>query len=200
MLKSIQNLAFFKVGWVACIMFAAAGKPVLSLLSVAIVAAIHLVRVAVPAKEAFFLLCAGLIGFAWESIVVNTGLLQYSGAAESARLAPAWIVAMWILFGTVINHGMSWLKRNWMIAALSGLIGGPLAFYSGSAMNAVQFSDTAAALALLGLGWAVLLPTLCLVSDTLTDSDLLEPGPDTGKDGAGLSGLPAIREEAVSHG
>lgn len=200
MFKTIQNLAFFKLGWVACVMFAAAGKPSLSLLSVAIVAAIHLARVAVPGKEAFFLICAGLVGLLWETVVINTGLLEYTGTGDSAWLAPAWIIAMWVLFGTVINHGMSWLKRNWIIATLFGLIGGPLAFYSGSMMGAVKFTDTALALALLGAGWAILLPTLCLISDTLTDSQLLEPGSGTREGSVQLGAMPAVREGVASHG
>lgn len=175
--KTIRNLVLFKLGWVACILFAAAGRPELSLLSVAGVVVIHLASVAVPLKEAFFLLCAGLMGLLWESLMLNTGLLQYVGEGPGSWLAPIWIVAMWLLFATTINHGLSWVKRHWVLAAFFGLLGGPMAFYGGSAMGAVQFTDTPLALATIGAGWAFLLPALCLLSDTLTDSEFLEPAP-----------------------
>jgi hypothetical protein len=174
-MKSLQNLVLFKLGWVACILFAAAGQPLLSILSVALVAGIHLARVAVPAKEAMFLLIAGLLGLVWESIVVNTGLLQYIGTDGADWVAPAWIVAMWVLFGTTINHGLSWLKRHWALSVSFGLFGGPMAFYAGSKMGAVQFTDTILALGVLGAGWALLLPLACLISDTITDSEWFEP-------------------------
>jgi hypothetical protein len=201
MVGSIQNLTLFKLGWLACVYFAAVGQPMLSLLAVAAVASLHLTRVPVPAKEAFFLVSAGLIGLVWESLVVSTGLVQYTGQAAGSWLAPSWIVAMWVLFGTTINHGFSWTKRHWAIGAAFGLVGGPMAFYGGSAMGAVEFTHTLAALALLGVGWAVLLPLLSLLSDTLTDSELLEPSGEGGKRTVmRLSGLPVAQERLVNHG
>lgn len=201
MMKSLQNLGLFKLGWVACVYFAAVGQTTLSLLAVAVVVALHLARTSVPAKEALFLACAGLVGLVWESVVVSTGLLQYTGQANGSWLAPTWIVAMWVLFATTINHGFSWIKRHWAIGAVFGLVGGPMAFYGGSMMNAVAFTQTLPALLLLGAGWAVLLPLLCLISDTLTDSELLEPQAEkTGRAVVRLRGVPATQQGVASHG
>ena len=175
MIKTLQNLALFKLGWIACVVFAAAGQPIASLLSVAAVAAIHLLRVPAPRKEGLFLLAAAVIGLTWESALVMSGLLAYPGASPDAMLAPLWIVAMWVLFATTVNHGMSWIKRNALIAALAGLIGGPLAFLGGVKAGAAEFSDTTLALTALGLGWAVLLPLMALIADTIIDSPILEP-------------------------
>ena len=170
----IKNLAFFKIGWVACVMFAAAGKPGLATLSVAAVVAVHLAGVKAPSKEALLLAAAALVGLGWESFMVWTGLVQYPGH-ESAVLAPYWIVAMWVLFATTINHGLRWAKRHGWVAALAGLLGGPMAFFGGMNLGAVEFSHTAAALTLIGLGWAALLPLLILIADTIIDSPWLEP-------------------------
>ena len=171
----IKNLAFFQIGWVACVMFAAAGEPLLATLSVAAVAAVHLVSVKVPVKEALLLMIAAVIGLGWESFMVWTGLAQYPGY-ESSLLAPFWIVVMWVLFATTINHGLRWTKRNLWVASLAGLLGGPMAFFGGMNLGAVEFSHTAAALVVIGLGWALLLPVHTLVADTIIDSSLLEPG------------------------
>ena len=51
MIKTLQNLALFKLGWVACVVFAATGQPIASLLSVTAVAAIHLTRVPAPRPD-----------------------------------------------------------------------------------------------------------------------------------------------------
>ena len=199
MFKTAQNLILFKLGWVACILFAAAGLPLMSLVSVAFVAAIHLARVAVPLKEALFLLCAGMMGLAWESLVVNTGLLQYVGVSGEDWLAPSWIIAMWVLFGTTINHGLSWLKRHWALPVAFGLFGGPMAFYAGSQMGAVEFSNTLLALGLLGAGWAVLLPLACLLADTITDSEFLEPENHAARKAA-MEPVHITHQQAISHG
>lgn len=174
----LKNLLLFKLGWIACVAFAASGQPMLSLLAVAIVVALHLAGVPLVVKEAVLLASAAVIGLIWESILVSAGLLIYPGYTGMAPLAPYWIVAMWVLFATTINFGLSWAKKHWAMATVAGLVGGPMAFYAGSAMGAVQFSDTTLALAVIGIGWAVLLPLLIWVSDTIIDGAWLEPTDD----------------------
>jgi hypothetical protein len=175
MANVVKNLVLFKLGWVACVMLAAAGKPLLATLAVTAVVAIHLVSVPVAVKEALLLMAACLMGLIWESILVSTGVLQYPGHAAESGLAPHWIVAMWVLFATTINHGLSWVKKHWAIAAVAGLLGGPMAFFGGMNVGAVEFSHTLASLAVIGAGWAVLLPTLVWISDVIIDSPWLEP-------------------------
>ena len=175
MIRLVMNLVLFKAGWVACVMLAAQDLPLLATLAVAAVALIHLLAVPVPVKEAVFLSTAALIGLGWESLVLATGLLQYPASSQFGAWAPHWIVAMWVLFATTVNYGLSWVKRSWTLAAVMGLIGGPMAFFAGAGLGAVTFTNTPLALALIGAGWAVLLPLLVLISDTITDTAFLEP-------------------------
>ena len=192
----IRNLVLFKLGWVACVMLAAAGKPLLATLAVAVVAAIHLVSVPVVVKEALLLMAACLIGLAWESILVGTGVLQYPGHAVESALAPHWIVAMWVLFATTVNHGLSWVKKHWAIAAIAGLLGGPMAFFGGANLGAVEFSNTLVSLAVIGAGWAILLPVLVWISDTIIDSPWLEPPLETAPVEEDLHPLPIFEAQA----
>lgn len=175
MKSQIKNLVMFKIGWVACVGLAAAGQPLWATTAVAAVVALHLLNVPVKVKEALLLSSAAVIGLAWESLLVWSGLLSYPASGEFSPLAPYWIVAMWVLFATTINHGLSWAKRSWHVSALAGMVGGPMAFYGGAAMGAVEFSHTLAALAVIGAGWAILMPLLVLVSDTIIDNAWLEP-------------------------
>lgn len=175
--RVLINLVLFKAGWLACVMLAAADRPALATLAVVAVVVVHLLRAAVPVKEAVFLLAAALIGLTWESFLLSTGLLQYPESSQSGAWAPHWIVAMWVLFATTVNHGLEWIKRNWMLCSAMGLIGGPLAFWAGAGMGAVSFSDPVLALFAIGAGWSLLLPLLALLSDTITDSAFLEPKP-----------------------
>ena len=171
----IMTLVMFKIGWVACVGLAAAGQPRWATAAVAAVVALHLLNVPGMGKDALMLSSAAVIGLAWESLLVGSGLLSYPASGEFSPLAPYWIVAMWVLFATTINHGLSWAKRSWHVSALAGMIGGPMAFYGGAAMGAVEFSHTLTALAVIGAGWAVLMPLLVLVSDTIIDNAWLEP-------------------------
>ncbi len=151
--KSLQNLVLFKAGWLACVFLAAVGKPALATLAVAAVVAIHLYRSPGPVKESAFLLCAGLIGLTWETFMVQAGLIEYPASSATGGWAPYWIVAMWVLFATTVNHGFSWLKRHWMLTVVFGLVGGPMAFLGGAAMGAAQFSNTAVSITVIGIGW-----------------------------------------------
>ncbi len=170
----LKNLGLFKLGWLACVMSAAAGQPGFGAIAVAAVVAIHLAGTAVPVKEALLLLAAALIGIAWESVLVAAGLVSYPATGSAGWLAPYWIVAMWVLFATTVNHGLAWVKRNWMVAAIAGLLGGPAAFFGGARLGAVEFSEPVLALAVIGAGWAILLPVLVFIADSLIDSALLE--------------------------
>lgn len=193
----IRNLVLFKLGWVACVMLAAAGRPVMATLVVAAVVVAHLATVPVKSKESMLLVSAALIGMIWESLLVKFGIVSYSGYADATALAPHWIVAMWVLFATTINHGLRWIKRSWVVASAAGLIGGPLAFFSGAQLGAVEFSNTALALAAIGVGWAVLLPTLALVADTIIDSVWLEPRDGLPTDAKPAGAVAATRADPV---
>jgi len=128
--------------------------------------------------------------------VLFTGLVEYPGPGAQGMLVPSWIVAMWVLFATTINYGFSWLKRHWAIASIFGLLGGPMAFFAGSAAGAAEFSDPVIALAVIGVGWAILLPLLALIADTIIDSTLLEPGPPRPKPGFVPALVPLIGRTA----
>jgi hypothetical protein len=193
----IRNLVLFKLGWVACVMLAAAGQPVMAMLVVAAVVLAHLATVPVKSKESMLLVSAAVIGMTWESLLVRFGIVSYPGYTDAAALAPYWIVAMWVLFATTINHGLRWIKRSWIVASAAGLIGGPLAFYSGAQLGAVEFSNTLLALVSIGVGWAVLLPALALVADTIIDSAWLEPREGLPSDAVPAGDVSAKRSDPV---
>lgn len=156
----LLNLSLFKAGWLAAVFAAAASLPILGTAVIAIAVAVHLRRSDKPRDEVLLLALAAAIGFVWESLLVYAGIVEYGSNATLAAIAPYWIVAMWVLFATTLNVGMRWLRKNLLVAAVFGGLGGPLSFLAGEKAGAVSFSDTSTALVVIGLGWAVLLPLL----------------------------------------
>lgn len=167
------NLAVFKVAWTAVVVSAAAGVPVVGAIAVAIAVGIRLWSCDNPEAEIRLLLVAATMGLAWESALVLAGLLEYSSGTWMPGLAPYWIVAMWILFATTLNSGMRWLRRSTAIAAVAGAIGGPLAFFAGASIGAVELASPVIALISIGIGWAVMLPFLVKLAIRLDDSQRL---------------------------
>ncbi len=118
----VTNLAMYKLGWVACVLGAAAGMPWVGVLAVAVASAIHIATARSRSKTLLLLVSAALIGFSWESFVVMNGWLSY-GPDHNGVVAPYWIVAMWVLFATTLSLGFKWLKNHLWVAALVGGLG-----------------------------------------------------------------------------
>ena len=160
----IVNLLVFKATWTAIVFSAAAGAPAIGVVAVAVAVGLHLWLCDNAESEIRLLMIAAAMGFAWESVLVFSGLLEYSSGNWVSGMAPYWIVAMWVLFATTLNVGMRWLRRNTATAAIAGGVGGPLAFFAGASTGAVGFPSPAIALLTIGIGWAVLLPLLVQIA------------------------------------
>ncbi|MGI9233972.1 MAG: DUF2878 domain-containing protein [Woeseiaceae bacterium] len=156
----LVNLSLFKAGWLASVFAAAASIPFAGTAVIGVAVAVHLLRSDTPGDEVRLLALAATIGFVWESLLVNAGLVQYSANAMLPGMAPYWIVAMWVLFATTLNVGMRWLRKSVLLAVLMGAFGGPMSFLAGQKIGAVTFSDSSTSLFVIGLGWAVFLPLL----------------------------------------
>ena len=87
--------------------------------------------------------------------------MQYSKLTRRITgLVPFWLIAMWALFATTLNVSMRWMKNKYLLASAFGAIGGPIAYYAGHRIGAVDFNDTWTAMIAVGAGWAVIMPGL----------------------------------------
>jgi hypothetical protein len=150
--------ALGQAGWYACVLSAAKNIAWLGE-SVALVLVIaHLLRVERPRQELKLLASVVVIGWVWESALLDLGLLAYPTSSSLHGLAPLWLPALWALFAAQINTTYSWLKRRFHVAVLIGAIAGPLSFRAGAALGALRFANPWPAAIALAAGWAVLLP------------------------------------------
>lgn len=158
------NIAVFQVAWLGCVSAAAAGLPWAGTVLVALVLAWHLRRAPRHRAESALIASAVVIGIAWETLVVQADWLRYSSGTLVIGMPPHWIIALWALFATTLNVSMRWFKGRWAAAALAGAVAGPLAYYAGERLGAVQFPDLHIALIALALGWAAITPALVRLS------------------------------------
>jgi len=156
----LLNYGLFQAGWFACVWGAASGRPWLGPMVVLIAALAHLAVSARPGREAVLLALCAAIGLIFDSLLLATGWVAYPNGAWWPGLAPYWMIAMWVLFGTTLNVSMRWLRgRAWLIFAF-GLIGGPASYLAGEALGAMDLLRPTAALLALAAGWGVTLPLL----------------------------------------
>jgi len=60
---------------------------------------------------------------------------------------------------------MRWLRGRWRLAAIFGMVGGPLAYLGGQKLGGIELVNEVAALAALGIGWAVMMPVLLSLAE-----------------------------------
>ena len=158
--KMIANLVIYQIVWLACILSAARGIPGLGILAALIAVVWHVSQAQRPLAEFQLILLTGLIGGLWDSLLVIVGLIQYPSGSLMPWMAPIWIITLWMAFATTFNLGLRWLHGHYGLAAIFGMIGGPLAWWAGHALGALTLLNPLVSLAVLGLGWAALMPVL----------------------------------------
>ncbi len=164
----LANVLLFQAGWFACVLGAANGAAWLGPAVAAAAVGWHLARAAAPRPEAALIGVAALAGLAFETALVHSGWLHFDPAGMPFEaLAPFWMVALWALFATTLNVSLRALHGRWRVAALLGAVGGPLAYAGGARLGALEWVDATAALAAIGIGWAVLTPLLLLAARRL---------------------------------
>ncbi|MDH5618446.1 MAG: DUF2878 domain-containing protein [Gammaproteobacteria bacterium] len=161
------NFAGFELAWLSSVIGGAREMPWLGPLAVLIVLAIHLSAARKPFDEFLLIACCALIGACFDSALVAFGWVSYKAGLFSEYLAPYWIITMWMLFATTLNVSMRWLRGKPGLAALFGLIGGPVTYAAGEKLGGIILASPVAAMVALGLGWALIMPILMRLSETL---------------------------------
>ena len=174
---ALLKLVMFQIVWVSCAVGAARGQSWPGIVTAAVLVAWHLFSAPKWGPATVTVLAAGIIGFVAESLLVAAGLLRYSAAYPTESLAPAWIVALWLAFGTTLETTRRLLGSHPLAkSTLLGLSLGPLSYLAGERLGALAFSEPlwpsylAAAMV-----WCVAYPGLLALERTLTQDDRLQP-------------------------
>ena len=162
---ALLNFVAFQIGWFAAVLGAANNVPWAGPLVIAGAIALHLGVVDRPREELALILICGLIGAVMDSVLVAAGWVAYPSGSIVDFAAPYWIVAMWMLFATTLNLSMGWLKSRKLVGAAFGLIGGPLAYYTGFKLGGIEFVVFDTAIVALGIVWAIAVPVLLLLAE-----------------------------------
>jgi hypothetical protein len=123
----------------------------------------HVAEAPRPAREAAIAAIAALTGAVFENVLLALGWMQVQDGVY-------WLVALWALFATTLNGSLRMLQgRPWLAAGL-GAVGGPLAYYAGARLGALELVQPAAMMAALALAWALATPLLLLLARRLAAS------------------------------
>jgi hypothetical protein len=154
----------FQTAWIATVVGAANGLGWAGPVAVAAAVALHLRLSPRPGVEVRILLVALLLGWVIEHGFLWMGLIHYQAAPG---WVPLWMLALWPLFATTLNVSLMWFQTRLPAAAIFGGLAGPLAYWGGSALGAIQLPEAVAALIALALGWSLAFPGLVLIARRL---------------------------------
>lgn len=154
------NVLLFQGAWFAAVLGAARGMFWLGPFSMIPVLAIHLALQENRRGEVKLLLAAGLLGLLFDTAFVAVGVFTPLQHLFPRPVSPPWMICLWLNFAATLNVSMAWLRGRYLLAALFGAVGGPLAYYSGAKLGATDSLPTTNGMLLLALGWGMMTPLL----------------------------------------
>ena len=160
--SKIMNALGYQAVWFATLLGASLGYFWLGFLCSVLFAAIML-GFGGKAKADMRIVTIGLIlGVAIDSMFAASGWIRYAMPWEAVSMAPLWIIALWLSFSFTLNHSMEFLRHNYVVATVFGLLGGPLAYWCADRLFNVIEYGTDVSLVMIGLGlcWACVIPAI----------------------------------------
>lgn len=112
----------------------------------------------------------GTVGFVLDSAQSLTGRLSFTGPFLDpyATLAPVWVLMLWLQLGPTLRFSLGWLSRRYLLAAVLGALGGPVAFLAGERLGAATWGDPRWLTALsLAAVWGLATPLIVFAADRI---------------------------------
>jgi len=167
----VWNIVSVNIGWFACVLTAAAGRPWFGIAAVAVLVAVHLALMPARRREVLTLLATGAIGYALDSLGVLAGAFGFPPEALLGGPSPLWMVALWFNFAVCINVALYWLSGRYLLAAALGALGGPAAYLGGMQFGGmVAPSGLAWLLGVVALEWLLAMPLVIAVAERIGDA------------------------------
>lgn len=161
------NILTFQLGWFACILGAANNYPWLGVLISTFLLAWHLAGSKHWINEGRLILLTMLIGALFDFVPLSLGWISFKPLAFwPSQLPPPWMIFLWAMFATTLNLSLRWLKPKMLLATAIGGIAGPLAYWSGSKLEAITLIDFRSAMIYLAIGWAIAVPVLLKIASS----------------------------------
>lgn len=147
---NIVNAVLFQLGWFACVL----GGNLNALIWTVPYLALHFSCISRFRNEWVFVSVFAALGITLDSLAMAGGIFSIPGNLPF----PIWLACLWLMMGTFIPHGLSWLLGRPLLATAFGAIGGCLSYYAGIRLGVAQTDKLPLALAFWAVQWGLLVP------------------------------------------
>jgi len=172
----VINFILFQLGWFAGVVGAAWKLEWLAVSSIVLIIVIHVIFLAKDRKaELLLVFTAGVVGLLLDSLLITLGVFTPVNSWSLNNIAPLWLVGIWMLLGTTLNHSLRWMQQRYLIAALMGFVFAPLAYWAGQRLGALTFppdQSPVISLLIIGICWVIVTPLLIVCSQILSTRNL----------------------------
>lgn len=168
-----------QVGWFACILGAAHGWLWLGPLTVGGLAILFIAGADHKRRALIRLTVVGSMGIVTDSGLMAAGALVFPDTVQvlpNLPGPPAWMVALWVGFGTTLDGTLRPLRARRGVAVLVGALFGTLGYRAGVGLGAAELGPSAIqSLACIALAWGLVLPLLLTLDAALDDTPQRPP-------------------------
>ncbi|MFR0687869.1 DUF2878 domain-containing protein [Enterobacterales bacterium AE_CKDN230030158-1A_HGKHYDSX7] len=149
----LGNVLWLQLGWWGCVL----GAERTWLLPLVLTGlCIHVACCPRPRAELRTIALVALSGWLLDTALGLVGVFRFPGI-----LAPPWLLLLWPVFASSLNHSLAWAARPLWRGAILGALGGPPAYLAGARLANIELplGELATAL-LLAATWALWLPLM----------------------------------------
>ncbi|MGB0712810.1 MAG: DUF2878 domain-containing protein, partial [Gammaproteobacteria bacterium] len=163
-LRAWGNFLLFQAGWFLAVPGAGAGLPWAGVVFALLWLPLHLLAVARDddpgwRRELTLIGVAVALGAVLDSALVLAGALSFPESVQLGAPTTLWMLALWAMFAATLRFSLSWLRGRLVLAALFGLVGGPLAYLGGERLDAIVIHATSGVVGV-ALAWGLAAPLL----------------------------------------
>ncbi|BCA79299.1 DUF2878 domain-containing protein [Desulfuromonas sp. AOP6] len=164
--SKVLNFFLYQTGWFFCVLGAAWGYPITGALLSLLLIVVHLLLAGNRRNEILLLGSACLLGVTIDSLQQGLGLFTFRSDPGWPLWIPLWVFVIWAQFATLFHYALRWMAGRYVLAALLGGVGGPLAYGAGMRLGAASLGDLPVLTFLsLALVWASVTPALLWLSE-----------------------------------
>jgi len=169
MLYNTFNYAGSAVGWWSCVLGGTTGQPWLGPAVVTLYLSIHFFWSKQRREDAIFILTAGFIGIAVESLKKISGLIVYQADVPGWwGVPPVWMMALWLMFVSTLTASLGWLRGRYALSFALGAMFGPLSYLAGEGLGAISLPlPPFTSIVTFAIIWALLLPLMAWLAEKI---------------------------------
>jgi hypothetical protein len=165
MASRIVNFLLYQFGWFSCVLGAAWGYPLPGAFFALLLTGVHLLLAEARSVELRLMLSACLLGVLVDSAQQAFGVFTFKSDPGWPLWLPLWIFVIWAQFATLLHFALHWLSGRYLLGAIFGFVGGPLAYWSGIRLGAAEMGENPLlSIISLALVWASVTPLLLFLS------------------------------------